>query len=896
MRKKAVRLPTLAILAVMAALAAPLFLEVRGATLRAQEDPWGTGSVGASLLLRQLDGVKRVLMIGAHPDDEDTALLTALARGMGVETAYLSLSRGEGGQNLLGPEMDEGLGLVRTGELLAARALDGGTQYFTRAFDFGYSRSAEETFRFWPREDLLKDVTWVVRRFRPHVVVSVFSGTEADGHGHHQVAGIIAREVFHAAGDPARFPDQLRHGVPPWAPMKLYRLTRRDPTSGSTAVETGTFDPLLGRSHFQVAMESRSQHQSQDMGVAQPLGPRRSALALLESRVRAQGPDHLFAGVDTTLVGLAPGLPEPLGGEIRDLLEEYREALKLARGAMTPEEPWGAVTHLGRGLEALTRVRDALLTPEYQGPPTPDAMELARVMDGRLALLHEAILRSVGVVADIRSEADLLVPGEAVDVTVEVWNGSPLTLGAVQVDLHLPAGWSAERREGGVSGSSVDLAPGAVGRWAMRVHLPPDAGLSRPHFLEEPREGEMYRWPEGTGADLWAEPGDRHPIQARLKVEVDGAPAVSVMRAGRYRGVDKARGEYSAPVLVVPALSVHLEPSAMAWPLGSEDPREVRVRVRNHSSQGRKGGVSLELPPGWSVSPREHPLALDGPGVDGSFSFTVTPPSPLLGGRYLLRAVARTDDGREYREGLVPVDYPHIPRWALFPPAETPVSVFPVELKEGLRVGYVMGSGDGGVEALRQMGATVDLLDAGAVRAGAYQGYQAVVLGIRAYETRPDLVEANHRLLEYARNGGTVVVQYNKYEYPDGGFAPFPVTMARPHDRITNPSAPVRILNRDHPLLLGPNPLGPQDFDGWVQERGLYFLRSWDRRYAPLLEMADPGERPSQGGLVVAKVGEGAYIYTGLALFRQLPKGVPGAHRLLANLVSLKGDELDARQ
>jgi LmbE family N-acetylglucosaminyl deacetylase len=893
MRKKSVRLPTRAILAVMALLAAQPILQERGATLRAQEDPWGKGSVGASLLLRQLEGVKRVLMIGAHPDDEDTALLTALARGMGAETAYLSLSRGEGGQNLLGPEMDEGLGLVRTGELLAARALDGGIQYFTRAFDFGYSKSAEETFRFWPREALLRDVTWVVRRFRPHVVVSVFSGTELDGHGHHQVAGIIAREVFHAAGDPAHFPDQLRHGVLPWAPLKLYRLTRRDPSSGSTVVETGTFDPLLGRSHFQVAMESRSQHQSQDMGAAQPLGPRRSTLALVESRVRVQGPDQLFAGVDTTLVGLARGLPEPLGGEIRDRLEEYREALELARGAMTPEEPWGAVPHLGRGLEALASVRRVLGSSEYQGPPAPDAVEFIRVLDTRLPLLHDAILRSAGVVADIRSEADLLVPGEAVEVTVELWNGGPLRVGGVRVELHLPTGWTAEQRQGQPWAAGADVAPGTLARWTMQVRVPSDAELSRLYFLEEPREEGMYWWPEGVGAHLWGEPGARHPLRARLGMAVEGAPAVSVLKTGRYRGVDKAAGEYSAQLLVVPALSVYLEPPTMVWPMGRRDPREVRVRVRNQANQERSGTVRLEAPPGWSVSPPEHALTLDESGAEGSFSFMVTPPLPMAEGTHSLKAVARTDDGAEYREGLALVDYPHIPRWARFPPAETLVSVFPVELERGLRVGYVMGSGDGGAAALRQMGATVELLDAGAVRAGAYQGFHAVVLGIRAYETRPDLVAANHHLLEYVRNGGTVVVQYNKYEYPDGGFSPFPVTMARPHDRITNPSAPVRILNRDHTVLRSPNAIGPQDFDGWVQERGLYFLRSWDGRYTPLLEMADPGERPSRGGLVVARVGEGAYVYTGLALFRQLPKGVPGAHRLLANLVSLRGSRLN---
>lgn len=892
MRKASVNPLILAVLALLPATAAFPCLEMEKAGLGAQEDPWSSGSVGASLLLRQLDGVKRVLMIGAHPDDEDTALLTALARGMGAETAYLSLSRGEGGQNLLGPEMDEGLGLLRTGELQAARALDGGAQYFTRAFDFGYSKSAAETFRLWPREELLRDVTWVVRSFRPQVLVSVFSGTELDGHGHHHVAGLVARDAFHAAGDPARFPDQLTEGMAPWAPLKLYRLARRDPSVGSTVVETGTFDPVLGRSHFQVAMESRSQHRSQDMGAAQPLGPRRSTLALLESRVEVAGPDRLFAGVDTSLLGLARDLPEPDGREVREALETYREALALALRGMTPEDPWAAVPHLGRGVDALGRARERLRSPGYQGPPTPDAMELWRVVEGRLTLLQEALLRSAGVVADVRAEAELLVPGEAVDVTVEVWNGGPLRLAGLRAELDLPMGWWVEGGNGGETPEGRDVGPGDLARWVMRVHVPPGADPSRLYYLEEPRDGEMYRWPSGASAGVPGSPGNRDLLRARLSLDVEGAAIVSVLRTGRYRGVDKTTGEYSKPLLVVPALSVHLDPSNMVWPLGMTEPRELRVRVRNHAVDGKGGTVRLEPPPGWGVSPPEHVLALAEPGAEASFSFTVNPPPRLAEGTYHFRASARSPDGREYREGLVLVDYPHIPRSALFPPAETMVSVFPVEMEGDLRVGYIMGSGDAGAEALRQMGATVELLGAEAVRAGAYQRFHAVVLGIRAYETRPDLAAANDRLLEYARSGGTVIVQYNKYEYPAGGFAPYPVTMARPHDRVTDKSAPVRILVPEHPVVRHPNPIGPGDFDGWVQERGLYFLRSWDGRFTPLLEMADPGEPGQSGGLLVAKVGDGAYVYTGLALFRQFPRGVPGAHRLFANLVSLKGSQL----
>jgi len=862
--------------------------------LHAQEDPWAGGSVGTGLLLRKLDGVKRVLMIGAHPDDEDTALLAALARGMGAEAAYLSLSRGEGGQNLLGPELDEGLGLVRTGELLAARTLDGGKQFFSRAFDFGYSKSAEETLRFWPREEILRDVTWVVRRFRPHVIVSVFSGTPLDGHGHHEVAGMMAHEVFHVAGDPSRFPDQMAEGGAPWTPLKLYRLTRRNPEEGGTVVETGSFDPLLGRSHFQVAMQSRSQHRSQDMGAAQPLGPRRSALALAASRVETHSPDELFAGVDTTLLGLARGLGEPAGPPVREALEEYRGALGRARQGLSVTEPWGATSHVGRALEALEHAFSFLggLGGPEGGSQAAD--ELRGVLEVRLPVLREALMRSAGIVADVRIGADLLVPGETVEVTVEVWNGGPFRLAGLRTELELPPGWSADPEDALEGRERRDLAPGEVARWVLRVRVPANAEPSRLYYLREARDGAMYRWPEDSAAGLQGTPGRQDPVHALLSMEVEGAAPLTVRRAGRFRGVDKASGEYSARVLVVPALSVALEPSSLAWPRESAEPRELTVHVSNQAGEARRGTVRLEAPPGWGVSPREHTLELAGAGAETSVSFLVIPPARVPAGVYAIRARVGTPDGLEYGEGLTLVDYPHIPRAALFPPAEATISVFPVEVEAGLRVGYVMGSGDVGAEAIRQMGAQVELLDAGAVRAGAYQGLDAVVLGIRAYETRPDLVAANDRLLDYARGGGTVIVQYNKYEYPEGGFAPYAVTMSRPHDRVTDETVPVRILRPDHPVFRYPNPIDSRDFDGWIQERGLYFLRSWDERFTPLLEMGDPGEDPLRGGLLVAKVGEGAYVYTGLSLFRQLPGGVPGAHRLLANLISLRGSQLHA--
>ena len=847
--------------------------------LASQDDPWSEGIVGTGLLLRRLDGVKRVLMIGAHPDDEDTALLAALSRGMGVETAYLSLSRGEGGQNLIGPEMDEGLGLVRTGELLAARALDGGRQYFTRAFDFGYSKTAEEAFRYWPREELLRDVTWVVRSFRPQGIVSVFSGTPRDGHGPHQVSGVVAQAVFDVAGDPSRFPEQIAAGVPPWTPLKLYRLTRRNPEEGTTGIETGAFDPLLGRSYYQIAMESRSQHRSQDMGAAQPMGPRRSTVALWESRVDVDGPDQIFAGVDTALVALAEGLP-PGGREaVAELLVEYREAIAEANEALDVMEPWGAAPSLGRALSALRGTLDAL----GEGEPS----ELGRSLRERLPWVQEALLRSAGVVVEVRVEDDLLVPGEEVGGVVELWNGGPYLLGDASGLLAVPEGW----RVSGELGEARDVPPGSLARWRFQLQLPAAAELSRTYYLGEDREGELYRWPGDRS--LWAAPANPDLLHGILSFEVGELDGVEVREPARFRGVDKATGEFVKPVQVAPALSVSLDPPLMVWPSGAKEPREFTVTILSQSGDELDGTVSLLIPDGWRADPQAYPFSLSVAGGEASFSFRVTRPSGLSDGRYSVTARVRTDDGRDYQHGIYLVDYPHIRRGALFPLARSRVSVFPVSVTGGLRVGYVMGSGDGGPEAIRQMGARVELLGPEALKAGGFRAFDVLVLGIRAYETRPDLVAANDHLLDFVRGGGTLIVQYNKYEYPRGGFAPYEVGMSRPHDRVSDETAPVRLLDPTHAILRSPNSIGPEDFEGWVQERGLYFLGSWGPEFTPLLEMADPGEDPKRGSLMVARVGAGFYVYTGLAFFRQFPEGIPGPYRLFANLLSLKAGELN---
>ena len=908
-----------------------------GAAAQGSSSAFDGGITGTALTLRQLDGVKRVLMIGAHPDDEDTALLTSLARGMGAEAAYLSLTRGDGGQNLIGPELFEGLGVVRTGELMAARALDGGRQFFTRAFDYGFSKSADEALEKWPREELLRDVVWVVRSFRPQVIVSIFAGTPADGHGQHQAAGLIAREAFAAAADPERFPEQFALGVEPWQPAKLYRRMRGSAEGPVVRIETGEWDPLLGRSWFQVAMDSRSQHRSQDMGVGQPFGSRTSDLTLIASApgLDAAAATDLFGGIDTTLVGRADN------DAARTALVRYRTALREADDRLLALAPSAATPALGRALVALDEALAAT------ADDAPSAAGLRADLTRRRVQVVDALLGAAGVQLRAVTSDDLVVPGETVEVTVESWNTGAFPLADFRVALDLPPGWQAtpiapERHapapagaaasppaastQVGATGSGV-LAPGELRRDHFRVVVPPDADVSRLYFRAEPRNGELYRWPDDP--TLWGRPFAPPPVAARIAATIAvpevGSVAFATERDARFIGVDKAVGEFTQPLLVVPALSVATRPAVTVWPTGLTETREITVDLRAEAVGGLQGSLRLEVPAGWRVEPAAVPFVFTGPAESRAVVFRVTPDGAEVG-EHRFRAVATVDGGgvidggaseggggsagastaggsttpasttapRVYDEGYTLIEYPHIERTAFFDPAETRVTVVPVQVAEGLRVGYIMGSGDDGALALRQMGVNVEVLTPEQVQAGDYSAWNTLVLGVRVYETRPDVAAVNDRILDFARSGGTVVVQYNKYEYPAGGFAPYEIAMQGPWGgapRVTDEGSPVAFIDPESPLIRGPNPLTLADFDGWVQERGLYFPGSWDPAFRPQLELTDPGEEPTRGSLLVAPLGEGLYIYTGISFFRQFPAGVAGAYRLFANLVSSRAED-----
>ena len=858
---------------------------VAGPAAGQESAPPDGGVVSAGLLIRQMDGAKRVLMIGAHPDDEDTSLLAAAARGMGARTAYLSLNRGEGGQNLIGPELGEGLGLVRTGELVSARGLDGAEQYFTRAYDFGYTKTAEEALALWGREVILEDVVRRVREFRPHVIVSVFSGTPRDGHGQHQVAGILAREAFDQAGDSSVFPEHQDEGLAPWQPSKLYRLTYRDPQAATLAVVTGRFDPLLGRSHHQVAMDSRSQHRSQDMGRAQPLGPQASAILLVTTAPGVEvGEDAgLFAGVDTTLAGAVASAGDDLAGTLHPLMERYREAVRAAEQSLGALDPAPAAPPLVTAVETARQIEGALVAAGAgEG-------EAARVFRRRARLAERALLDVAGIRLEVRVEDDLVVPGELLILDGELWNGGPFPISGIEAELLRGEGW-------GVTYAQTDaqdpLTPGRIARWSGEALVPEDEPASVPYFLAQPRDGERYVWPEGD--HVGGLPANRPLLTGRAEFVLDvpeedgfgGLVPLAVERPVTYRGVDKASGEFRKPLLVVPTLSVSPEPAGLVWPLDRTEPAEVRVRISSASPETVRATVRLEMPSGWVSRPASRPVRLAGEGSDASVAFTVAPSGAIAPGHFEIGVSATTDEGEVFRGRVDVLDYPHIDRTLLPSSSAIALSVFPVQVAAGRRVGYVMGSGDGGPDALRQMGVQVEELGPERMLSGDFEGLDVIVLGVRVYETRPDVVAANAALLDFADGGGVVVVQYNKYEYPQGGFAPYPLEMARPHDRVTDETSPVRLVDPDSPVFRQFNRIGPEDFEGWVQERGLYFLSRWDPRYSAPLALQDPGEEPKLGSLAVARVGRGLYIYTGLAFFRQFPAGVPGAYRLFANLVS----------
>ena len=815
-----------------------LWIGAAGAAV-GQFTPPGTGGVAALAgALKQLGANKRVLVIGAHPDDEDTELLAILSRGMGVRAAYLSLSRGEGGQNLIGPELGPELGIIRTEELLAARQLDGGRQFFTRAYDFGFSKTADETFRFWPRDSLLVDVLAVIRRFRPQIVVSIFSGTPRDGHGQHQVAGILARQAFETLRDSS------------WGPVKLYRGAWSDTGATTLRLDGGALDPLAGRSYHQIAMAGRSRHRSQDMGQLERAGPSVDRLAFVEWRDGRRGTkdgDGLFAGVDTVLHGRA----------------RYVALLDSARARLNPSRPAAIVPLLARALREVGRGT------------------VGETDDEQRESLEHALAAAAGVAIDGFVDDGIVIPGERLEVEATVWNAGAGGVTLDGIDVTAPPGWNVARLDAATS----PVPPGALATRRFAVTVAPDAPRSQPYFLRHPLAGGLYDW-TGTPADWRGLPFEPPLVEMAARLTIAGQP-VTLRREVVYRYRDQGIGEVRRPIVVTQPFDVAVTPDLVVWPIdgAAGGPRHFTITVTNRVRGPAATQVVVTPPSGWAAVPAES-LSFQREDEAKSLTVTVALPPGARPGVYALQAAAAT--AGERKEGaLAIIDYPHIRPRPVAHASTVELRAARIALPAVTRVGYVRGASDRVPEALQAVGVPVELLGPDTLARGDLSRYDAIVIGSRAYEVDAALVASNGRLLDYARTGGLVIVQYQQYPFVNGNFAPYRLSIARPHDRVTDETAPVTERDAAHRVFHVPNEIGPDDWAGWVQERGLYFAHDWDAAYTPLLEMHDPGEPPLFGGLLVAAVGQGTYVYTGLSFFRQLPAGVPGAYRLFANVLAL---------
>ncbi|HET9209579.1 MAG TPA: PIG-L family deacetylase, partial [Thermoanaerobaculia bacterium] len=821
-------------------------------------------------------------VIGAHPDDEDTSLLALAARELGSEAAYFSLTRGEGGQNLIGPELGVGLGLIRTHELLAARRIDGGRQYFSRAYDFGFTRSRDEALRLWSKDALLEDAVRVIRRFKPQVVVSVFPGVPSPTHGQHQTAGLIAHEAFPLAGNPSAMPGLTKEGLAPWTPQALYRSLWSSKTEG-IPLSLGIVDPLTGKSMEQLAAASRSMHRSQDMGLLQPLGPDETRV-LWVAGGPGEGSKGLFDGIDTRLTAIAATLPDPeRRRHVGEHLDAAEAAAQKARQALHPSRLADAVPGFLEALKHLRAARAFLLEKGERPEERPTVELIAEKID----VAEIGLAAAAGIALDASTDREMLIAGEALPVRALLWNSGAQPVAGAAVELIAAEEWGSLKP---ATGESTDLAAGALQTWTLRAEVPAAAPPTAAYFLRRPLGDNQYDW-TGVPAAVKGEPFGPPPLTARFSFTLDGVPVVMEREVVQiYR--DQATGEVRRPLRVVPRVEVAAAEELLVWPAAGREPRRLQVTLDSHATTPVQGRLEAKVEGGNGTGAwpqvRSAAFRLE-PGEEKTLELEVHPPAQLAPGRYALRLAAVLEDGERSELATPVLDYPHILRTPRPVPAEVRITAADIRLPELKRVGYVRGASDRVPEFLRQIGVPLDLLGPRDLLEGDLRRFDAIVVGSRAYETDPALGKANPRLLEYVQGGGLMIVQYQQYAYTQGSFPPLPLTFGQPNDRVTDEAAAVTLLDPAHPAFHQPNEIRAEDWNGWVQERGLYYARTWDPAYTPLLSMKDPDptDTEQKGGLLVAKVGQGTYVYTGLAFFRQLPAGVPGAYRLFANLLGL---------
>jgi len=815
------------------------------ASLHAQPAP-PLDAAHFQLALGKLATTGSALYVAAHPDDENTGFLAYLANGRLVRAGYLSLTRGDGGQNLIGSEKGDPLGVIRTEELLAARRIDGAEQFFTRAVDFGYSKNPEESLRLWGKDKILADVVWVIRTFHPDVIVTRFPDNGDGGHGHHTASALLAEEAFRAAADPARFPEQLAYpGVTVWQARRLFWNSWKpapSPANKTITLDLGAYNPLLGKSYTELAADSRSMHKSQGFGVAEKRGSVPNAFELLAG----DPPDtDLFDGIDLTWKRV-PGA-NALSVAIDEATHSYR-----------PENPSATMPALLRAASEVAKLRTSLRGTEW-----------SNLLDHKQHEVQQLIRSAAGLWLEAIATQPSAVPGGTADVTLTAVERSSVPISITSIR------WPSTAANPGAITTLEENKPYSV---AQKIEIPTTAATTQPYWLAHPAVGATYSFDQA----LTGKPESDPALTVTVSLKVDGQP-IDYDLPVVFRSTDRVRGEEYKPFAILPVVTIKLEQRVDLFP--DLQPRVIGGLV-NSNGAAVSGALGLVLPAGWRSEPTTLPVTLKA-SEEQRFSFRVVPGSSAGSGA--VRAEFQPAGGARLSQSIVRIDYPHIRSQILLPPAEAKLVRVDVR-KRGSRAGYVMGSGDEVPEALRQMGYSVTLLSDSDLAAGDLSRFDSIVVGVRAYNMRDALKKNQARLMKYVENGGRLVVQYNTADdtlAPDLG--PYPLKLSR--DRVTAEEAPVTFVDAKNPLITTPNQLSAADFDGWVQERGLYFPTEWDSRYVPVFSSHDPGEKELTGGTLIARYGKGTYIYTAYDWFRELPAGVPGAYRIFANIVSSPATE-----
>jgi LmbE family N-acetylglucosaminyl deacetylase len=821
------------------------------------------GGSGASLpeVIEAIEKARvttRILYVTAHPDDEPGAVLSYLARGLHAEVALLCLTRGEGGQNAIGPEQAPQLGVIRTDELSKATQVYGTRLFFTRAADFGYSKTPEEAMRVWG-QPVLEDMVRVIRTFRPQVIVNSWGGVRT-GHGHHQAAGLLTPKAYELAADTKAFSEQIQEGLRAWKAEALLQLSRGDPTKGFP-IPVNEVSPLWGRTWGELGLEGLLNQRSQGVGFARGSPFFRRAIAL----VSVDGAEANAELLGTPLSGMAQHFPNLDDSGFFALLKKVEEPLTKAE-ASALELDWKAsaqeIARAGHELESTVM--------NVGGQNRELAGDVMREMRATMRRIDRALAMAAGIRIDAQADRSEVVAGESFQVNVNWQKRGDAPAEIEGVSLLLPTGWNVTKEEKQPTGGV-----------RFTVAIPKDAKT-------------------GAGTGAWIFPWPAALVKARLKAKVGEHEFETEAEVTATR-VTSVSAE-TRPVELVPAVTLTVEPKQMVllsdgkggasggrMPYAATEKsgqkvrpeREIVVRLRHYATSAEKITAGIEAPAGWTMSPTQT-VEFSGAG-DQLVRFMVQPPTKSATGKYELKAWASRENGEEFRTSLEPL--PSLPTRMWSEPAVAKVQVMDVRVPNGLQVGYVAAENDPIPQALRDIGIYVDLLDEAGLAFGNLSKYDAICIGIRAYELRQDLPRANPRLVDYAAAGGTLVVQYQR-EGVWNAIKPAPYSATASSQRTTDENSPVRIPEPTHPVLNFPNAIRAEDYQGWVQERGLYYWDKFDAKYTPILALRDPGEEEALGALVYARTGKGVYIYTGLSFFRQLPEGVAGAYRLFVNLLS----------